>query len=286
MGNVNAVGHSARANQLRGSGREAVKSSEVANGWDELCVQRLLVEGKLAARGCGSAEPSKASIECPICFLYYGTVNATTCCQQPVCTECYLKVRPVRRGATDCPFCGKERFAALVQRRDECKEVPVVSQAYAKGSSSSSLKVLPAHEEADERICCDKVVAAVDEEAAWATPVASVEDRLKVEDEMRRQLDESRRRGDSGPPPPPPAQSRPRPRQSLASGLGLLARLRADRNANLTLDDLHALVHALPTDLQQVEDLMILEAMQASLDDEDRRRSREADTENITQDQR
>lgn len=278
MGNVNTIGHS-RATSLRGGRLEALKANEGAAGWDEACVQRLLVEGKIAPRGVGSVEPGKGcGIECPICFFYYGVVNCSTCCHQPICTDCYLRVRPPRRGAAACPFCGKDGFAALASR-DETKEVATaqaqeVTRSYPKAlapspasSSHSGLKVLP---QCGAAARIPKAVAREDVGAAGlATPVASVEDRTKLEEQMRAQLDEARRRGDSAP-APPPAPSRQPPRS--LGGLGvMLARSRHRGEANLTLEDLHTLLHSLPTDLQQVEELMVLEAMQASLEDEDRR---------------
>lgn len=286
MGNVNSVGHS-RTNQFRGwvagARVDTLKSSEGSHGWDEHSIQRLLVEGKIAPRGSGGLVPGKhGSMECPICFLYFGVMNHSTCCHQPICTECYLKIRPPRRGAAGCPFCSKDGFTALVCR-DESTELltaqpatphdpPAVARAYPKPTSSPrSLKVLPQWEET--RI----TKATVCDEEAACTPVLSVDDRVKLEEQMRAQLDESRRRGDSAP-APPPAVSREgsRSQRRLIGGGGggigvMLAHGRNRGDNNLTLEDVHALLHSLPTDLQHVEELMVLEAMQASLDDEERR---------------
>ncbi|KAI5287683.1 SNF1-interacting protein [Ascosphaera aggregata] len=36
----------------------------------------------------------KNATECPICFLYYPPyLNQTRCCQQPICTECFVKIK-------------------------------------------------------------------------------------------------------------------------------------------------------------------------------------------------
>eukprot|EP00752_Nemacystus_decipiens_P006203 g5596.t2 len=48
--------------------------------------------------------------ECPICFMHYYGVNMTTCCSKPLCTECYLQVRPPRSSVV-CPFCNCAKFA-------------------------------------------------------------------------------------------------------------------------------------------------------------------------------
>lgn len=229
MGNVNASRSAARPKAVEGG------------GWDERYVQKLLVEGKVAARGVGAVDPtSRHRHECPICFLYVSNVNATTCCQQPICTECYLQIRPPRSGNVPCPFCGRDRFCALAARCEETKAEPV----FARTSSPRSLKVLPS--------TVEQVI-----KPAVVTPVAKVEDRSKLEDQMRAQLDEARRRGDSAAPAPPARQ-----------GLRDLARL----DPNVSLEDLQAVLHSLPTDLERVEELMILEAIQQSLQDEERRR--------------
>lgn len=253
MGNVNAIHGSGGSRGGRSRSPSESLKSDVSYGWDEGTIQKLLSEGKLAARSSGRLDPiGKHDLECPICFLYYKVVNSSTCCHQPICTECYLKVRQPRRPPTDCPFCGRDRFSALVSH----EETKLASSSVHAKSSPVDIP----REESKEM------------PAELESPVASVEERAKLEERMRAQLEESRRRGDSIslPTHPPPA------RDQLASvgGIGaVLARSRdaAGEGADLSLENLHALLHSLPTDLQQVEDLMILEAMQASIQDEERR---------------
>ncbi|KNC99067.1 uncharacterized protein SPPG_06016 [Spizellomyces punctatus DAOM BR117] len=58
----------------------------------------------------------KYPIECPICFLYYpANVNYSRCCDQPICTECFVQIK--RPEATlepaSCPFCVEANFGIL-----------------------------------------------------------------------------------------------------------------------------------------------------------------------------
>ena len=220
-------------------------------------------EGKVAPRG-----KKDGSIECPICFFTYEAVNYARCCSQPICTDCYLQIRPPRSRdkGVPCPFCGQEDFSATVDAKKsetwntQNNELHFASSA---GASEAAAKKQPAEEKIEHS--------------------SSIEERSRIEQEMRRQLEESRRRGDSQPAPEPAAPAQLTGLGSLSFNLGnrRRARARAARlaaeNGNLTFEDIHALLNALPTDLHQVEELMVLEAMQASLEEEEQRRQRIAD---------
>ena len=50
--------------------------------------------------------------ECPICFLNYGALNSVVCCNQSICTNCYVELRnaqPVTKNC-HCPFCHQLGF--------------------------------------------------------------------------------------------------------------------------------------------------------------------------------
>ncbi|CAN0486010.1 unnamed protein product, partial [Ectocarpus sp. 12 AP-2014] len=72
--------------------------------------------GAAAAGGGGGGggqraqEQQQQTEECPICFMHYHGVNRTTCCAKPLCTECYLQVRPPRSSVV-CPFCNCTKFS-------------------------------------------------------------------------------------------------------------------------------------------------------------------------------
>ncbi|KAJ8659912.1 hypothetical protein O0I10_004505 [Lichtheimia ornata] len=57
------------------------------------------------------------AIECPICFLYYpANINYSRCCDQPLCTECFVQIkRPTETPNTPatCPFCMQENFGII-----------------------------------------------------------------------------------------------------------------------------------------------------------------------------
>ncbi|KAI9315372.1 hypothetical protein BX666DRAFT_394915 [Dichotomocladium elegans] len=57
------------------------------------------------------------AVECPICFLYYPqNINHSRCCDQPVCTECFLQIKrhddSLSEPAT-CPFCLEDNFGVV-----------------------------------------------------------------------------------------------------------------------------------------------------------------------------
>eukprot|EP00833_Pecoramyces_ruminatium_P002351 jgi/Orpsp1_1/1176383/evm.model.c7180000057385.1 len=55
----------------------------------------------------------KYPIECPICFLYYPrNINYTRCCDQPICTECFIQIKRTFQNPepTCCPFCVQPNF--------------------------------------------------------------------------------------------------------------------------------------------------------------------------------
>ncbi|KAF7731990.1 SNF1-interacting protein [Apophysomyces ossiformis] len=57
------------------------------------------------------------AVECPICFLYYpSNTNYSRCCDQPICTECFIQIkRPAEAPATPatCPFCMEENYGVI-----------------------------------------------------------------------------------------------------------------------------------------------------------------------------
>ncbi|KAL0075237.1 hypothetical protein F4703DRAFT_1890529 [Phycomyces blakesleeanus] len=59
------------------------------------------------------------AVECPICFLYYpSNTNYSRCCDQPICTECFVQIkRPVDTPSTPatCPFCMEENYGVTYE---------------------------------------------------------------------------------------------------------------------------------------------------------------------------
>ncbi|KAJ1569570.1 SNF1-interacting protein [Nowakowskiella sp. JEL0078] len=65
-----------------------------------------------------SEELYRGAVECPICFLYYPrNTNYTRCCDQPICTECFVQIK--RPEATmepaECPYCCETHFGITYQ---------------------------------------------------------------------------------------------------------------------------------------------------------------------------
>ncbi|KAF8626303.1 hypothetical protein AX15_004973 [Amanita polypyramis BW_CC] len=73
-------------------------------------------------------EPSKpeaavyrGAVECPICFLYYPpNINYSRCCDQAICTECFVQIKRNEPTTTHlvsepaaCPYCVQENFGVV-----------------------------------------------------------------------------------------------------------------------------------------------------------------------------
>uniref|UniRef100_A0A7S3PNQ8 RING-type domain-containing protein n=1 Tax=Aplanochytrium stocchinoi TaxID=215587 RepID=A0A7S3PNQ8_9STRA len=89
--------------------------------WDEKHVRRMVIEKKIAPRWPGSDNEDfiKCSDECPICFLFYPSVNVTNCCSQLICTECYLQLQTPSKEENLCPFCCKRFTVTFSGPRSE-----------------------------------------------------------------------------------------------------------------------------------------------------------------------
>ncbi|KAH8060967.1 ATP-binding cassette subfamily B [Aureococcus anophagefferens] len=214
---------------------------EAGGAWDVSAVSSLIAEGRLSGARDGSEKWRHGAVECPICFLYYDGVNAASCCRQPICTTCYLQVKP-QRAHVPCPFCSRDDFEAHLHvfdskdRKDESPR-PSPRPPCPRAEAKEERKDFDDDDDAPKhgaRVAESKGSPVPEARApdakhasgAKTTPTASVEERLRVEEQMRAQLALARERGDS---------------------------------------------------MDIVEDLMVLEAMQASIEDEDRRRQRETE---------
>ncbi|KAJ9125493.1 hypothetical protein QFC22_000454 [Naganishia vaughanmartiniae] len=65
----------------------------------------------------------KNALECPICFLYYPpNINTTRCCEQPICTECFVQIKRAEATVTHlesepaaCPYCMEPDFGVIYE---------------------------------------------------------------------------------------------------------------------------------------------------------------------------
>ncbi|XP_022749353.1 uncharacterized protein LOC111298882 isoform X3 [Durio zibethinus] len=78
-------------------------------------LRKLILESKLAPCYPGDEDCCCDLEECPICFLYYPSLNRSRCCMKSICTvapECFLQMRnPNSTRPTQCPFCKTSSYA-------------------------------------------------------------------------------------------------------------------------------------------------------------------------------
>ncbi|CAF2140722.1 BnaA02g18890D [Brassica napus] len=75
-------------------------------------LRKLILESKLAPCYPGDDEGCHELEECPICFLYYPSLNRSRCCMKSICTECFLQMKnPNSARPTQCPFCKTPNYA-------------------------------------------------------------------------------------------------------------------------------------------------------------------------------
>ncbi|KAI0637162.1 hypothetical protein C8Q77DRAFT_1215944 [Trametes polyzona] len=63
----------------------------------------------------------RGATECPICFLYYPpNINRSRCCDQAICTECFVQIKRADPTTThlvsepaSCPYCVQENFGIV-----------------------------------------------------------------------------------------------------------------------------------------------------------------------------
>ncbi|KAF8559621.1 hypothetical protein OG21DRAFT_468155 [Imleria badia] len=63
----------------------------------------------------------RGAVECPICFLYYPpNINYSRCCDQAICTECFVLIKRTEPTATHlvsepaaCPYCVQDNFGIV-----------------------------------------------------------------------------------------------------------------------------------------------------------------------------
>ncbi|KAJ7489882.1 zf-C3HC4 type zinc finger protein [Mycena galericulata] len=63
----------------------------------------------------------RGAVECPICFLYYPpNINHSRCCDQAICTECFVQIKRSEPTTTHlvsepaaCPYCVQDNFGVV-----------------------------------------------------------------------------------------------------------------------------------------------------------------------------
>ncbi|KAL3613726.1 E3 ubiquitin-protein ligase da2 [Castilleja foliolosa] len=79
---------------------------------DQKKLRKLIIDSKLAPCYPGDDDSGCDREECPICFLYYPSLNRSRCCLKGICTECFLQMKtPNSQRPTQCPFCKTSNYA-------------------------------------------------------------------------------------------------------------------------------------------------------------------------------
>ncbi|KAI8973535.1 hypothetical protein BDF20DRAFT_882906 [Mycotypha africana] len=82
------------------------------------------------------------AVECPICFLYYpANINYSRCCDQPICTECFVQIhRPLDAPSqpATCPYCMEENYGIIYEPPAWSEKNPQ-QHGRARSSSHSSM---------------------------------------------------------------------------------------------------------------------------------------------------
>ncbi|WOG97854.1 hypothetical protein DCAR_0417195 [Daucus carota subsp. sativus] len=80
---------------------------------DQKKLRKLILDSKLAPCYPGDDDHNAFDLEeCPICFLYYPSLNRSRCCSKGICTECFLQMKtPNSTRPTQCPFCKTSNYA-------------------------------------------------------------------------------------------------------------------------------------------------------------------------------
>ncbi|CEG36117.1 ring u-box domain-containing protein [Plasmopara halstedii] len=145
--------------------------------WEHKTVRRLIVDKKLAPRFPGQETKDGCfTLECPICFMFYpGSLNASSCCSKPICSECYLQIRPPDKHIC-CPFCNQEAFSVryALPSAAELALIRSIKRVRSPRRSSAIGIPMPANKQLTT--------------SPQSVQYASVEDRHRLRDSLRSQL--------------------------------------------------------------------------------------------------
>lgn len=96
---------------------------------DHKKLRKLILDSKLAPCYPGDDEGCTLDLEeCPICFLYFPSLNRSKCCSKGICTECFLQMKPSHSARpSQCPFCKTSNYA-VEYRGAKTKEEKGVEQ--------------------------------------------------------------------------------------------------------------------------------------------------------------
>ncbi|KAL1224142.1 E3 ubiquitin-protein ligase DA2L [Cardamine amara subsp. amara] len=117
-------------------------------------LKKLILESKLAPCYPGDEHTSSHDLEeCPICFLYYPSLNRSRCCMKSICTECFLRMKNSNSAQpTQCPFCKTSNYA-VEYRGGKTKEEKSIEQIEEQRVIEARIRMRQKEvEEEDERM--------------------------------------------------------------------------------------------------------------------------------------
>ncbi|KAF9930794.1 SNF1-interacting protein [Modicella reniformis] len=225
----------------------------------------------------------QGAIECPICFLYYPrNINRTRCCDKPMCTECFVQLKRLESAPTEspaCPYCVEPHFGVIYSSAlvpSGLLSSPSLSSCQsAVGGTSMSVTSSNNSIERGSEAQPPSSPSARRRSTSHKSPEVVTADELRP-DWNRRILAAAQRQTGSR------RSSNPSPMSNTAFSLG--RRLAAGRqgtssrrsNSSTAAADYNGYLTAMREMGTDLEELMIMEAMRLSLQDEQERQAREA----------
>eukprot|EP00300_Choanocystis_sp_HF-7_P003191 c12418_g1_i2.p1 GENE.c12418_g1_i2~~c12418_g1_i2.p1 ORF type:complete len:188 (+),score=26.99 c12418_g1_i2:50-613(+) len=103
--------------------------------WDEREIAELVQQNRIGPVLRGREDEIDDSFEeCPICFLFFPSLNRINCCRKSICTGCFVSVCKAHQ-IPPCPFCNTCPFETVfrgpltdAEREAEAKEEEAVRQ--------------------------------------------------------------------------------------------------------------------------------------------------------------
>ncbi|KZP20857.1 hypothetical protein FIBSPDRAFT_667478, partial [Athelia psychrophila] len=239
---------------------------------------------------CPEAAIYRGAVECPICFLYYPpNINHSRCCDQAICTECFVQIKRADPTTTHivsepaaCPYCVQDEFGvhytpppwrAGIGSDGSWLDSP-------RGSQQNNV-VRPAHKRRQKSFGADSpdVVTTDRVRPDWEQKLAAV--RAAVARRANRRII-MRQVGDrlipvgvtSGRVHALTAEEASQAQAEVEQGLGQGGSRRSRRNRQNP--DLTQLLGQMGLGGQDVEELMMMEAMRLSLLEHEEHQRREA----------
>lgn len=136
------------------------------------------------------AQVYRGALECPICFLYYPpNINHSRCCGQAICTECFVQIKRTEPTTTHlvsepaaCPYCVQDNFGIVYTPPPWRAGIGADSPSYPwsdspKGSQNPDSPSSPTHKRRQKSYSADspEVVTTDHIRPDWEAKLAAVQ---------------------------------------------------------------------------------------------------------------